>query len=321
MQVPNNPWIVLCNLQNFRNRSTLLFLWRSGDNNWFLTYRKLNNLLLFPHPFAFAHHVHLSPYFRWFCIYSCRFPRCSTFIQPFTNFPGYPWRGSHTTQSCPSVHGEPFSFSQFVFIKLFNFQVAHLSMLDAGGQEGYCDYQVRKAFYNFYMDLPVALVNPDWDQWKIEAPQVGVRYPLVRILFLFISFISDFIFVIERMEFVWFWHLLAQPYRTHKVAGCRGHTTSPFVHSWSTNAIRRVSAHMCCLSCCTGPLWAWYPGNAVSSISCQVAACHPPSHGKSFNQWFLCYSLFNYFLGCLQVRFPAGLLSSGLQHSRLQVPL
>jgi len=66
-------------------------------------------------------------------------------------------------------------------------------MLDAGGQEGYCNYRVRKAFYNFYMDLPVALVNPDWDQWKIKAPQVRVRYPLVRILFLFISFISDFI--------------------------------------------------------------------------------------------------------------------------------
>jgi len=66
-------------------------------------------------------------------------------------------------------------------------------MLDAGGQEGYCDYRVRKAFYNFYMDLPAALVNPDWDQWKIESPQVGVRYPLVRILFLFITFLSDFI--------------------------------------------------------------------------------------------------------------------------------
>jgi len=46
---------------------------------------------------------------------------------------------------------------------------------------------------SLYMDLPAALVNPDWDQWKIEAPQVGVRYPLVRVLFLFISFISDFI--------------------------------------------------------------------------------------------------------------------------------
>jgi len=148
----------------------------------------------FPIPFAFSHHVYPSPYFQWFCIYSCCFPRCSPFIQPFTNFPGYPWRGGHTTQSCPSVHGEPFSFSQFVFIKLFNFQVAHLSMLDAGGQEGYCNYRVRKAFYNFYMDLPAALVNPDWDQWKIEAPQVGVRYPLVCVLFLFISFISDFIY-------------------------------------------------------------------------------------------------------------------------------
>jgi len=66
-------------------------------------------------------------------------------------------------------------------------------MLNAGGQEGYCDYQVCKAFYNFYMDLPATLVNLDWDQWKIEAPQVRVRYPLVRVLFLFISFISDFI--------------------------------------------------------------------------------------------------------------------------------
>jgi len=78
---------------------------------------------------------------------------------------------------------------------------------------------------------------------------------------------------------------------------------------------------MRCLSCCAGPLWAWYPGLAASSISCQVAACCPPSHGKSFNQCFLCYSLVNYFLGCLQVHFPAGLLSSGLRHSCLQVPL
>ena len=84
-------------------------------------------------------------------------------------------------------------------------------MLNAGGQEGYCDYQVRKAFYNFYMDLLAALVNPDWDQWKIEAPQVRVRYPLVRILFLFFLSLSYLILflVIERMEFVRFLHLLA----------------------------------------------------------------------------------------------------------------
>jgi len=66
-------------------------------------------------------------------------------------------------------------------------------MLAAGGQEGYCNYRVCKAFYNFYMDLLVALMNPDWDQWKIEAPQVGVQYPLVHLSFIFVSFISDFI--------------------------------------------------------------------------------------------------------------------------------
>jgi len=127
-------------------------------------------------------------------------------------------------------------------------------MLDPGGQEGYCDYRVRKAFYNFYMNLPVALVNPDWDQWKIEAPQVGVQYPLVRVLFLLsLSYLILFL-MIEQMEFVRFQHLLAQPYSTHKVAGCQGRATSPFVHSWSTNPIRRVSAHTRCLSCCAGPL-------------------------------------------------------------------
>jgi len=138
--------------------------------------------------------------------------------------------------------------------------------------------------------------------------------------FLSLSYLILFL-VIERMEFVQFRHLLAQPYHTRKVAGCRGHATLPFIHSWSTNPIWRVSAHTHCLSCCAGPLWAWYPGITAPSISCQVAACCPPSHGRSFNQWFLCYSLFNYFLGCLQACFPAGLLSSGLWHSRLQVPL
>jgi len=93
-------------------------------------------------------------------------------------------------------------------------------MLDAGGQEGYCDYRVCKAFYNFYMDLLVALVNPDWNQWKIEAPQVGVRYPLVCILFLFVSFIPDFISC-DRMNGVCsILTFSGQPYRTRKVARC-----------------------------------------------------------------------------------------------------
>jgi len=60
-------------------------------------------------------------------------------------------------------------------------------MLDAGGQEGYCNHQVHKAFYNFHMDLPVVLMNPSWDQWKIEAPQVEAWYPLVCKQFSFVS--------------------------------------------------------------------------------------------------------------------------------------
>ena len=117
MQVPNNLWIVLCNLQKFHNRSTLLFLWRSSDNNWSLTYRKLSNLLLLPHLLAFSHHLYPAPYFWWLCVYSCHFPCRSAFIQPFTNFPGYPWRGSQTTQSHPSVHGELAFFGCYLTVE------------------------------------------------------------------------------------------------------------------------------------------------------------------------------------------------------------
>ena len=138
--------------------------------------------------------------------------------------------------------------------------------------------------------------------------------------FLSLSYLILFL-VIEWMEFVWFQHFLAQPYHTCKVAGCRRHATLPFIHCWPINPIWWVSTHMHCLSCCASPLRAWYLGIAASLITHQVAACCPPSHGKSLNQWFLYYSLFNYFLGCLQARFPAGLLSSGLWHSHLQVPL
>jgi len=209
MQVPNNLWIVLCNLQNFRNRSTLLFLWRSSNNNWFLTYRKLSDLLLFPHPLAFSHHVYLSPYFGWFCIYSCRFPRRSTFIQPFANFPGYPWRGSRTTQSCPSVHGEPFSFSQFVFIKLFNSQVAHLSISMLAAKKGIVTIESTKPSIIFTWTCR-------WHSWTLTGIN-GRSKPLrsefdtpwcAYYFFLSLSFLILFP-VIEQMEFVRFQHLLA----------------------------------------------------------------------------------------------------------------
>jgi len=193
MQAPNNLWIVLCNLQNFRNRSMLLFLWRSGDNNWFLTYRKLSNHLLFPHPLAFLimsiHHLTFNG--------SAFIHAAFLVARPLFNL-SPTFQGTHEEVATLLNLAHPYMVSPFLFLILsllsfLNFQVAHLSMLNAGGQEGYCDYWVRKAFYNFYMDLPAALVNPDWDQWKIKAPQVGVRYPLVHILFLFITFISDFI--------------------------------------------------------------------------------------------------------------------------------
>jgi len=184
-----------------------------------------------------------------------------------------------------------FSFSQFVFIKIFNFQVAPLSMLDAGGWEGCCNYRVRKAFYNFIWTC-------QWHLWTLTGIN-GRSKPLTSefdtpwyayYFFLSLSYLILFL-MIEQMELVQLWHLLAQPHRTWKVAGCWGCATSPFVYSWSINPIQWVSAHTCCLSCCTSPLWAWYPGIIASSITCQVAVCHPPSHGKFFNQWFLCYHL------------------------------
>jgi len=160
----------------------------------FLTYRKLSDFLLFPHLLAFLimsiHHLTFD---------GSAFTHAAFLIAwPLFNL-SPTFQGTHEEVAALLNLAHPymvscfFFFSQFVFIKIFNFQVAHLSMLNAGGREGYCDYRVCKAFYNFYMDLPAALMNPDWDQWKIEAPQVGVQYPLVRLLFLFVSFISNFI--------------------------------------------------------------------------------------------------------------------------------
>jgi len=160
----------------------------------FLTYRKLSDFLLFPHLLAFLimSICHLT-------FDGSVFIRTSFLVAwPLFNL-SPTFQGTHEEVATLLNLAHPymvscfFFFSQFVFIKIFNFQVAHLSMLAAGGREGYCNYWVHKAFYNFYMDLPAALVNPDWDQWKIKAPQVRVRHPLVRILFLFVSFISDFI--------------------------------------------------------------------------------------------------------------------------------
>ena len=160
----------------------------------FLTYRKLSDFLLFPHLLAFLimSICHLT-------FDGSVFIRTSFLVAwPLFNL-SPTFQGTHEEVAALLNLAHLymvscfFFFSQFVFIKIFNFQVAHLSMLDAGGREGYCDYRVRKAFYNFYMDLPAALMNPDWDQWKIDAPQVGVQYPLVHLLFLFVSFISNFI--------------------------------------------------------------------------------------------------------------------------------
>jgi len=298
-----------------------IFKISATDRRCFFYEEAQRSLAVSPSP-RFSHHVYPSPYFWWFCIYSCRFPCRSTFIQSFANFPGYPQRGSCITQSCPSIHGELFSFSHFVFIKLlktFRWPIWVCSMLVA--KKGIATIKSAKPSIIFTWTCR-------WHSWTLTGIN-GRSKPLrsefdtpwcTYYFFLSLSYLILFL-MIERMEFVRFRHLLAQPYSTRNVAGCRGCATSPFVHSWSSNPIRRVSAHTHCLSCCAGPLWNWYPGLAASSISCQVAACCPPSHGKSFNQCFLCYSLVNYFLGCLQVRFPAGLLSSGLRHWRLQVPL
>lgn len=69
--------------------------------------------------------------------------------------------------------------------------MAHLCMLNNGGQEEYCDLQVWKTFFNMYMDLPAELVNPNWEQWKIQVPLDHACYHLVcQIIFYFISFIE-----------------------------------------------------------------------------------------------------------------------------------
>jgi len=140
--------------------------------------------LLFPHPLAF-----LIMSIRHLTFDGSAFI-CAAFLvaRPLFNL-SPTFQGTHEEVAALLNLAHPYMLSPFLFLNLsllsfLNFQVAHLSMLDAGGQEGYCDYQVHKAFYNFYMDLPAALMNPDWDQWKIKAPQVGVRYPLVRVLFL-----------------------------------------------------------------------------------------------------------------------------------------
>jgi len=184
-------------------------------------------------------------------------------------------------------------------------------MLDAGSWEGYCDYWVHKAFYNFHMDLPAALVNPDLDQWKIKAPQVGVRYPLVHILFpLSLSYLILFL-MIEWMELVQLRHFLAKSHCTCKVAGCQGHAASPFICSWSSNR----SLHTCTAYLAVPALFE----------PCTLALLHPQSLAKllcavhphmvsPLTIWFLCYhlywlSLFNYFLGCLQHAFQWGYLA------------
>lgn len=64
-----------------------------------------------------------------------------------------------------------------------------MHMLTAGGQEGYCDLRVRKTFFNYQMDLPVALANPSWEQWRLGAPQTGLGYCLVRQSYLFCPFL------------------------------------------------------------------------------------------------------------------------------------
>jgi len=321
MQAPNNLWIVLCNLQNFHNRSTLLFLWRSGNNNWFLTYRKLSDLLLFPHPLAFLimsiHHLTFD---------GSAFIRAAFLVaRPLFNL-SPTFQGTHEEVAALLNLAHLYMVSPFLFLNLsllsfltFRWPIWVCSMLVA--KKGIATIESAKPSTIFTWACRQHLWTLTGINGRLKPLRLEFDTPwCTYYFFLSLSYLILFL-MIERMEFVRFRHLLAQPYRTCKVAGCRGHTTLPFVYSWSSNPIQRVSAHTCCLSCCAGPLWTWYPGIAASSISCQVAACHPPSHGKSFNQWFLCYSLFNYFLGCLQARFPAGLLSSGLRHSHLQVPL
>jgi len=107
----------------------------------FLTYRKLSNFLLFPHLLAF-----LIMSIRHLTFNGSAFT-CATFFvaRPLFNL-SPTFQGTHEEVAALLNLAHPymvsclFFFSQFVFIKKFNFQVAHLSMLDAGGQEGYCNY-------------------------------------------------------------------------------------------------------------------------------------------------------------------------------------
>jgi len=104
-------------------------------------YRKLSDLLLFPHLLAF-----LIMSIRHLSFDGSAFTHAAFLVaQPLFNL-SPTFQGTHEEVATLLNLAHPymvscfFSFSQFVFIKIFNFQVAHLSMLNAGGQEGYCDY-------------------------------------------------------------------------------------------------------------------------------------------------------------------------------------
>jgi len=187
----------------------LLFLWRSGDNNWFLTYRKLSDHLLFPHPLAF-----LIMSIRHLTFDGSVFIRAAFLVaRPLFNL-SPTFQGTHEEVAALLNLAHPYMVSPFLFLNL-----SLLSLLTSRWPIWVCSMLVAKKGIATIESAKPSIIftwtcqRHSWTLTGINGRSKPLRLEFdtpwcAYYFFLSLSYLILFL-VIERMEFVRFRHLLA----------------------------------------------------------------------------------------------------------------